>query len=136
MTLAWSQVGFEEGAPDNNVFLPRIGHIMGSEGHRYPGLSHNGPPSCNLAFLPRIRPQKVHCWPRLSETIWEWLPTQQPDTLQFWRIGTRPPEHPAPARPIITPDPGTGAIVSQETSWRYPLDPLGHNQLFSLHYSL
>ena len=24
---------------------------MGSEGHGYPGLSGNGPPSCNLTFL-------------------------------------------------------------------------------------
>ena len=149
MTLAWIQVGFGEGAPDNHAFLRRIGHIMGSEGHGYLGLSRSGPPSCNLAFLPRIRPQKFTAGsryrrlsgngpPPCNRTPFQHDPRVQihderPTTLQFRRIGTRQSDRPAPARPTIIPTPGTGAIVSQETSWRYPP---GGNQLFTLYHSL
>ena len=56
----------------NLAFLLPNKTPMGSEGHRYPGLSGNGPSLCNLAILHPNKTPKGHQGPPLSETILEW----------------------------------------------------------------
>ena len=124
MTLYREPYRLPRRGPATSHSSSRIRHQMGTEGNRYPALSGNGPPVCNLAFLYPNKTPNVHQGPPLSGTIQEWpsgpqldtgsqrpegtVPVQihdaQPATLQLWRTDTRPPDRPDSGPSHYNPD--------------------------------
>ena len=88
---------------------------MCTKGHRYPGLSRNGPP--------------VRNWTPVHNNPWEPFRcrymTPNPPPCSYGELAHANPIGPTPARATITPTTRVGAIVSLGTGRRYyPWPPL------------
>ena len=93
----------------------RTRHLMCTRGHRYLGLSGNGPPVRNWT--------PVHNDPR--EPFRCRYMTPNPPPCSYGELARAHPTGPTPARATITPTTRVGAIVSLGTGRRYyPWPPL------------